>query len=370
MAKGKGEVQGWITRNGVHVPIYDNYTVRGGAEPKAKGSKFKGLNKKKPDRNVTLRGTSDTLRMMDKHGIEADYDEKTNTYNISEEDYQKMEDASKNKDYIKRLRKDSGEREIQTHGYIDKSEKSSGKDDHYDTKLNSIRDRMRSGEITKEQAQDEAFEYEKSQRGNKRWTDQDRNNMESKVRDIFSEANSSKQAQNGAPRVTDEEAKKASDNGSSDADNKVRGNKGNAVDSIKGKTYKFDGNAIKGKKSAEEMTGQKLMLKELSNSATDTTYAFVDSSGNEVGRFFESHTSKTGNKMELYNKKSSNASAGTDKSPYKDTGNKAGTQNLGGMTVSGLKSAYAEASGSERSKIAAALRAKGYRFTGGKWVKG
>ena len=42
MAKGKGEVKGRITVNGVHVPIYENYSVRGGAEPKkVKRSKFR-----------------------------------------------------------------------------------------------------------------------------------------------------------------------------------------------------------------------------------------------------------------------------------------------------------------------------------------
>lgn len=40
MAKGKREVKGWITVNGVHVPIYENYSVRDKAEPKAKGAKF------------------------------------------------------------------------------------------------------------------------------------------------------------------------------------------------------------------------------------------------------------------------------------------------------------------------------------------
>lgn len=71
---------------------------------------------------------------------------------------------------------------------------------------------------------------------------------------------------------------------------------------VTGKKYKFDGNVVKGKKSAEEMTGQKLSIKELSNSAADTTYAFIDKDGNEVGRFFESHTNKKANKMELYDK--------------------------------------------------------------------
>lgn len=49
MAKGKGEIKGWITKNGVHIPIYGHYSVRGGEEPKAKGAKFKGKKKRRPD---------------------------------------------------------------------------------------------------------------------------------------------------------------------------------------------------------------------------------------------------------------------------------------------------------------------------------
>ena len=47
MAKGKGQINGWITKNGVHIPIYGHYSVRGGEEPKAKGAKFK--RKKRPE---------------------------------------------------------------------------------------------------------------------------------------------------------------------------------------------------------------------------------------------------------------------------------------------------------------------------------
>lgn len=47
MARGKGEIKGWITKNGVHIPIYDHYTVREGHEPENVKAKFKG--KKKED---------------------------------------------------------------------------------------------------------------------------------------------------------------------------------------------------------------------------------------------------------------------------------------------------------------------------------
>lgn len=75
MAKGKGEVAGWITRNGVHVPIYGNYTVRGGEEPKAKGSKFKGAGKKrkKVDTSTTSGKTANDLNSnLKKKGLELD----------------------------------------------------------------------------------------------------------------------------------------------------------------------------------------------------------------------------------------------------------------------------------------------------------
>lgn len=41
MARGKGEIKGWITRNGVHIPIYGHYSVRGGEEPQSRGAKWK-----------------------------------------------------------------------------------------------------------------------------------------------------------------------------------------------------------------------------------------------------------------------------------------------------------------------------------------
>jgi len=41
MAKGKGEIKGWITKNGVHIPIYGHYSIRGGEEPRTKGARWK-----------------------------------------------------------------------------------------------------------------------------------------------------------------------------------------------------------------------------------------------------------------------------------------------------------------------------------------
>lgn len=41
MAKGKGKIQGWITKNGIHIPIYEKYTVREGHEPDVKKATFK-----------------------------------------------------------------------------------------------------------------------------------------------------------------------------------------------------------------------------------------------------------------------------------------------------------------------------------------
>lgn len=62
MAKGKGSIKGWITRNGVHVPIYGEYTVRGGVEPTAKGSKFKKKNKFK-DMNMEQLSKTDVKKL-------------------------------------------------------------------------------------------------------------------------------------------------------------------------------------------------------------------------------------------------------------------------------------------------------------------
>ena len=61
MAKGKGSIQGWITKNGVHIPIYGTYTVREGHEPTVKGSRFKGGKKKKVDTSTTMGKTTKQL---------------------------------------------------------------------------------------------------------------------------------------------------------------------------------------------------------------------------------------------------------------------------------------------------------------------
>lgn len=54
MAKGKGKIKGWITKNGVHIPIYDHYTVREGHEPGESGlkSKFKKPVKKQQEKHT------------------------------------------------------------------------------------------------------------------------------------------------------------------------------------------------------------------------------------------------------------------------------------------------------------------------------
>lgn len=54
MARGKGQIKGWITKNGVHIPIYDHYTVREGHEPGEKSlkSKFKSNKKESPAKSL------------------------------------------------------------------------------------------------------------------------------------------------------------------------------------------------------------------------------------------------------------------------------------------------------------------------------
>lgn len=39
MARGKGKIIAWFTRNGLHIPIYEDYTVREGHEPGESGMK-------------------------------------------------------------------------------------------------------------------------------------------------------------------------------------------------------------------------------------------------------------------------------------------------------------------------------------------
>lgn len=61
MAQGKGKIKGWFTRNGVHIPIYEEYTVRKGPEPENVKGKFKGNTKNtKKDATSDLRKSIET----------------------------------------------------------------------------------------------------------------------------------------------------------------------------------------------------------------------------------------------------------------------------------------------------------------------
>lgn len=54
--KGQGKIKGWITKNGVHIPIYENYTVRKGVEPEEVKARFKSNKaKSKQDRQQAMR---------------------------------------------------------------------------------------------------------------------------------------------------------------------------------------------------------------------------------------------------------------------------------------------------------------------------
>jgi len=384
MAKGKGEVQGWITRNGVHVPIYENYTVRGGAEPKSKGSKFKsaGRKKKKVDTSTTSGKTANDLNSnLKKKGLELDsadlssmahkdfndekvtmYDKDGNTY---EGTYNKYKNGDREIVDIKKTGgRDTGKSEA-SKGHIEegkgavkdvegkKPEMHDWKQDRTDTQEErdafakeheqGIKDRLaKINEQNKPKAKEETFKGSVLKKSDEKGEGYDW--KKDRIDEPAENAAAGKTAQNGAPRVTDEEAR------SNKAATPTSGN-------FERKKYKVDGNVMKGLKSAKEMTGRSdLTVHELSNDAISTHYAFRDKNGNEIGQFHESHTNKKANYMNL-----NTSATGDNSKPIK-----------GGVptTVSGLRSAYAEATGSERSKIAAALRAKGYRFTGGKWVKG
>ena len=490
MAKGKGEVKGWITVNGVHVPIYENYSVRGGAEPKAKGSKFKsaGSKKKKPDLNAiknyasdsrtatgdptvikvgneeyfksgddrwerhstsgkVLHGTLSDKQMNDivqkhdgevtvmegkkketskgdtegsnkkkidtsttsgktandlnsnlkKKGLELDSadlssmahkdfnDEKVTMYDKEGNTYEGTYNKYKNGDReIVDIKKTSSKEASkgQTEGNketADKDNKEKPKNFKEGLKqhegiqkiANDQNEKVWNGGATNQELYDAADKFAESKNFNK---DKVRDAAFSAFNEKWWATNKAKQAEKEATKETNfakhedytknaEQKKKWQDIsnalGDYDANEEQVSSKPAATPTsgnFERKKYKVDGNVMKGLKSAKEMTGRSdLTVHELSNDAISTHYAFRDKDGNEVGQFHESHTNKKANYMNL------NTSATGDNSKPINRGVP--------TTVSGLRSAYSEATGSEKAAIASELRKKGYSLVGGKWIK-
>lgn len=176
MAKQR-EVARWITVNGNHVPVFEGESKADAVKRAIGKNDSTGTEKKSAEKKE------------EKPDWIADWDPIPDDPKEERKKRLAREKADEDDAYDK----EHGEGKYSTLNTKTKSKKSSTKsskdnEDHYDTKLNDIRERMRSGKITPDQAKDEAFEYEKSQRTNKKWNDVDRNRMESKVQDIFDEA--------------------------------------------------------------------------------------------------------------------------------------------------------------------------------------
>lgn len=69
--KGKREVKGWITRNGVHIPVYGDYTV----QPKPPKAKMKGQKRFRTSTQVYHRDREGwQIELTDRGEIKVGYD--------------------------------------------------------------------------------------------------------------------------------------------------------------------------------------------------------------------------------------------------------------------------------------------------------
>lgn len=514
MAKGKGSIQGWITKNGVHIPIYGTYTVREGHEPTAKGAKFKGKKKKKENWNVehvrndifqsntSVKEQADYIDYLHKKGKINDEEKATLSKELADRHKNKIskdvgavtssdskaafedetpgktaqrekdaehraEVAKSNHENMLAVKERIREKEAmeerkakyanrdwnkdvddaKRYGYSEQSETgkkpvTKAESEHYDTRLNNIRERMRSGEITTEQAKDEAFEYEKSQRGNKQWDDRDRNRMESKVYDIFKEADeSTKAGQTSSTPVHPDQRKfaskkayekalaeyegreyveptrKATSQPKETAPDTYRMNDMNwdhlkevDDDYLKSEYKRLNNSKLKayetdmthdtrlamrdelkrrGYSDQDPTTGRIYGPKKESSSRTPKLVAPTEEMKRELGidKDYGTHNlSAAKETMKRYKTesplyaedkvrryaKAAQAEKAKAQSIADAISSATGIANSGSiqnMSPSGLKSAYAEATGARKTKLANELRKRGYQLTGGRWTK-
>lgn len=77
--KSKGEPKGWITRNGVHIPIYDDYTV----QPKPPKARMKGQKRFKTSAQVWHRNKEGwQIELTDRGEIRVGHDNPLDPYTM------------------------------------------------------------------------------------------------------------------------------------------------------------------------------------------------------------------------------------------------------------------------------------------------
>ena len=437
MAKGKGEVKGWITRNGVHVPIYGNYTVRGGEEPKAKGSKFKGAGKKrkKVDTSTTSGKTANDLNSnLKKKGLELDsadlssmahkdfHDEKVTMYdkdgNTYEGTYNKYKNGDREIVDIKKTGgRDTGKSEVskghteegkgavkdvkgarttklteeqsaKLHSMAEEYVGSTPVSGSWDTETEHLQNR-----IAKEfgVSKDDAKQIMKNKLGYD--DDMFKSSAKDEVvkrEDKYANRDWNKEIGDARDKSFSKAAKEADaikydfdDPNSFSPDTEVDGERLGDIMSKKlynepGKNIKNNLAKIKEQNSAKNLTSeQKDKIMDIAN-RYNTSQPVSGSWETEPEHERQAIAKELGissNKAKAVMKDR----LGFDDSDFKNEqaprfkhANFGKEQESSGSiptTVSGLRSAYAEATGSEKAEIASALRRKGYSLVGGKWIK-
>lgn len=317
--RGKGEPTGWITRHGVHVPIFGSYTVRGGVEPKAKGSKFKGFKKKKRDREEANNATEERKTKYADRDWNKDVDD-AKRYGYSEQTEEGKKPVTKDEEYKSKLAEankafDSGDYKKANAMYKD------------------LKKMQASGEVSDETITGKT----KSQR--------ERDEQKSQARQKAFEANSL--VDEGMDK---EEARKAVTEQESST---PKTNKTDAYNDKIFADFKANGKDY-----------QRVPMERYAGTTNDfraaAKRAGVDIEYDKDDDMFYLRKSK---------QESSTPEEKKAITARTNAGSRYGTTNYSDMTVEGLKAAMAGARPGDKAKIRAALRAKGYVYKGGKWVK-
>ena len=319
MAKGKGEIQGWITKNGVHIPIYGHYSVRGGEEPKAKGAKW-GKDKQVAGKGAVKDVQGKKPSMSEEEKKPTSFQEQVNDRFKTKREW---DEIAKNAGY-----KDSSDPEFQKNADdIVAKNKQAAKDEKEAKTIAGIAGLYQAEK--QEQESSKAFRDKKAQeQGFASAKDMESYNEETGV---------NKETWKGQESST---------------------SKPNKTDAYNDKVF------ADFKKNGKDY--QRVPMEGYAGTANDFKAA-AKRAGVEI------EYDKGDDTFYLRKSKQDSLSAGTNERSRirgelhaKDKAMKAAMP----TTVSGLRSAYADATGSMKSKIAAELRRKGYSLIGGKWVKG
>lgn len=314
MASGKGEIKGWVTRHGVHIPIYDNYSVRGGVEPKAKGSKFK--KKKRPE-------------AFDKDIRETELDSGKKVYFAAHSSEQGKKQGVKDLDK-------SFDTKEEARAFLAKE--NGDTEDAFPKKEQTSDDKAAKGDAKKEVFKKATKEVESTPEGQKRKETvnaihEKDEKLAKGIKEVDKDDNKPKNFKEGLKQH--EGIQKIAN----DQNEKVW-NGGATNQELYDAADKF----------AESKNFNKDKVRDAAFSAFNEKWVATQKER-------EAHKGQAGSTI--------SAEAHKQATDYLKSNLKAALP----TSASGLKQAYATATGEEKSAIKAELRKKGYTYIGGKWVK-